>query len=386
MVLSNDVFAYHTSHNSSVCYFKDGKIEWSLEEERVSRQKHDQRPYLTIAEYLKDVPGWILHSCLVYPDDIDAANKVMAFCNGLIFKMISKEKRIDKTPVFEDGELTVLCRTNESPNMMDCSNEHHLYHASIGFYNSGFEDAAVLIVDGAGAWTDKCAHEVETIYKASYPHSFEKLHKRAVPWQTLLDKHTISNPTSGIGMAYSGVSAFLGFGTLECGKLMGLASYGEDDPNIKPFLVDGQIDESLWKRNKHGVELLPYDYIADRSGWVEVLRKNETDPTKFQNLCNLAYRMQKDFETYMINLIHKALELSGSNNIVISGGCALNCVANYEYLKHLPEGVKLYVEPVSSDAGTAAGLAMYGWRNLTKSTEIYPLKDLYWGPQHEILL
>ena len=43
----------------------------------------------------------------------------------------------------------------------------------------------------------------------------------------------------------------------------------------------------------------------------------------------------------------------------MTGGCALNCVANYEYLKHLPKDVKLYIEPVSSDAGTSIGLAKY---------------------------
>ena len=46
-----------------------------------------------------------------------------------------------------------------------------------------------------------------------------------------------------------------------------------------------------------------------------------------------------------------------SKNIVLTGGCALNCVANYEYLKHLPKDVNLYVEPISSDAGTSIGLA-----------------------------
>ena len=55
-------------------------------------------------------------------------------------------------------------------------------------------------------------------------------------------------------------------------------------------------------------------------------------------------------------------------------------------MKQLPEGAKLYVEPVGNDAGTSAGMAMYGWRQLTKSTEIYPLKNLYWGLEHEILL
>ena len=69
-----------------------------------------------------------------------------------------------------------------------------------------------------------------------------------------------------------------------------------------------------------------------------------------------------------------------------TGGCALNCVANYEYLKHLPKDAKLYVEPNSTDAGISMGMAMYCWRDITKSTEIFPLKNLYLGPaDNEIL-
>ena len=85
----------------------------------------------------------------------------------------------------------------------------------------------------------------------------------------------------------------------------------------------------------------------------------------------------------MINLINKAIELGDSKNIVLSGGCALNCVANYEYLKHLPEGYKLYVEPISTDAGTAVGMAMYNHYMIFKSHDINPLKSLYLGPPRE---
>ncbi len=338
MVSSNNILSYNCSHDAAVCYLKDGKIEWMVEEERVSRKKHDYRPYLALIDSVRRIDDidLALHTTLHHTDDPKLADNVLNFTCDLIQKI------------------------KEKPNFMDCSAEHHLHHAALGFYNSGFEDAAVLVVDGAGAYVDGGGHEVETIYKASYPHTFDKVHQRAVPWYK---GSTLTEYTIGIGFVYAGISEYLGFGTLECGKLMGLSSYGKEDPNIKSFLVDGEIDESMWERDPCGVKFKPY---------------GDLDPA------NLAWRCQKDFETYMITLIKKALKVS--NNIVLSGGCALNCVANYEYLKHLPEGAKLYVEPVSTDAGTSVGLAMYGWRQLTKSTEIYPLKDLYWGLEHEILL
>ena len=344
MASSNNIIAFNCSHNGAVCYLKNGKIEWFIEEERTSRKKHDHRPYLTLTKVGEIVDGidWALHTTIHHIDDIKLGERVINLCCELISKAMYRSA----------GETKC--------NFMDCSDEHHLHHAALGFYNSGFEEAAVLVVDGAGAWVDGGGHEVETIYKASYPHTFDKVHQRAVPWYK---ESTLTDYTIGIGFVYAGISEYLGFGTLECGKLMGLSSYGKEDPNIKSFLVDGEIDESMWDRDPCGVKFKPY---------------GDLDPA------NLAWRCQKDFETYMISLIKKASEVS--NNIVLSGGCALNCVANYEYLKHLPEGAKLYVEPVSNDAGTSAGMAMYGWRQLTKSTEIYPLKDLYWGLEHEILL
>ena len=351
MVSSHNILSFNCSHDAAVCHLKDGKVEWFIEEERVSRKKHDHRPYLSLVDGVRrlDDIDLALHTTLHHSDDPTLADKVL------------------------DVTCELIQKVKDKPKLMDCSAEHHLHHAALAFYNSGFEEAACLIVDGAGAYVEGGGHEVETIYKASYPHSFEKIYQRAVPWYK---GSTLTDYTIGIGFVYAGISEYLGFGTLGCGKLMGLAPYGEDDPNIKSFLVDGEVDETLWERDPNGVKFKPYDYI-DRD-------KSPDHEHTYRSQCNLAWRCQKDFETYMIALIKKASEVS--NNIVLSGGCALNCVANYEYLKHLPEGVKLYVEPVSADSGTAAGMAMYGWRNLTKSTEIYPLKDLYWGPQHEILL
>ena len=389
MAYSNPkILSYHTSHNASVCYLKDGKIEWMLEEERNTRRKHDHRPYTVISKYVEEAVDWILHSSLIYPDQIEDTDTIMAICNDVIAKATnkSKKKRSKRYSVKDNGHIIAqwVNPGEDLTEFSECSEQHHLYHAALGFYNSGFKEASVLVVDGAGAWIEKCGHEVETIYKASYPHTFEKISQGAVPWHTLMDRHTIKDPTSGIGMVYSGVSAFLGFGTLECGKLMGLSTYGKEDPNIKPFVVDGRVDESLWVRDKHGIELISYDYIDDRTEWIKLLNGESYDLDKCQHLCNLAWRCQKDFENYMLALIKKALE--HSNNVVLTGGCALNCVANYEYLKHLPEGAKLYVEPISSDAGISIGMAMHCWRHLTESMDINPIETLYLGPEHEILL
>jgi len=357
------IFSINAGHDASVTYLVDGNIQWMIEEERYSHRKHDEKPYLTITKSSDiDPTSVVLLTMLHHPDIPEKSKEVEDTCNVLTCKTLKRSEVKYK----------------------NCSDQHHLHHAAIGFYNSGFEDAVCLIVDGAGAFIDDCGHEVETIYKASYPCTFEKLHQRSVPWSTKVDTHTLKNPTTGIGMVYSGVAHFLGFGHLGSGSLMGLTPFGKENPNIKSFLTaDGEVDETLWKRIRQGTDFVPYDYLKGNIPVFDALK----DPTKkFQHLCDLAYRVQRDFETYMINLIKKAIELSGCKNIVLSGGCALNCVANYEYLKHLPEGVKLFVEPICYDAGVSAGQAMLQWRWSTQSVEIKPLNNLYLGPerQHEI--
>ena len=180
----------------------------------------------------------------------------------------------------------------------------------------------------------------------------------------------------GIGMAYSAVSSYLGFGGLGAGKVMGLAPYGKEDPNIKSFILDDgyTVDSNLFYRTRFGANFIPYDYLPPH---VEAVNTEK----HFQKLANLAWRLQEDFQTHMLFLLTDALERTNMRNLVLTGGCALNCVANYWYLDKLPKGVKLYVEPISNDAGVSLGLAKYLHYCETQSYKKHPLKTLYLGPE-----
>ena len=97
------------------------------------------------------------------------------------------------------------------------------------------------------------------------------------------------------------------------------------------------------------------------------------DPTKLDNRRDMAYAVQTQTQEEMVKLIRKAVETSGCKNVVISGGYGLNCVANYHYLGELKdEGIEIYVEPVSNDAGTAMGAALYYYHHMSKSIEKTP--------------
>jgi carbamoyltransferase len=98
----------------------------------------------------------------------------------------------------------------------------------------------------------------------------------------------------------------------------------------------------------------------------------------------MAYAVQTETQKAVVELIRHSVELSGCKNVVISGGYGLNCVANYHYLDALKdEGINIYVEPISNDAGTAMGAAMLWHHNVTKDTTVRSrADDVYLGPVH----
>ena len=354
------------THDSSVCQVTNGKIDWFAEEERFSRVKHDSFPSLALLNMdINSIDNKLQISGLYEPHNKDKfKNDAKSFCTQAVKKYTSEIAvgKIYKEVIQYEFYL-----------------QHHDFHCACGFYNSGFPRAAVLVVDGMGNPLDDKDNmqEVESIYTCGYPTIFKKHSINVTP--TYIEADTM-RLCFGIGMVYQAMSNYFGFGDFGSGKLMGLASYGEEDPNIKSFIHD---DDSLvidlFYRSRFGVTFIPYDYVRYPNDVDEFIDIDSKDIK--QRFANLAYRVQKDFETYMTALILKTLDVTGEKNLVLTGGCALNCVANYEYLKHLPEDVKLYVEPISTDAGTSIGLAKIDYYHATKSTSRHPLKTLYLGKE-----
>ena len=154
-----------------------------------------------------------------------------------------------------------------------------------------------------------------------------------------------------IGKAYDAVTDYLGFTLLECGKTMGLAPYGKPNKNIPDFFIHN----SEWSSVNPALVTPAFRDSA------------KININKFASLKNephedLAYKIQQETQEEVLKLIIKASEMSGKKNICLTGGYALNCVANYYYKEKLNElGINLYVEHNSSDAGTSIGAALLAY-------------------------
>ena len=391
-------------HNAGVCLLKDGEIVFAIEEERLSRYKYDGGPLASMIKIL-DYTDKIDYLAISHTQDAD--EPLNDYVRQDVYTALARKLRL-----IEDPETQVV----------KYHAQHHRSHAALAFYRSGFEKASAIIVDGAGTFVERpdgqTMFEVESIYDCAYPATFTEIYKHFGgngPWRT---EHynadgsateVMINDKAGIVKAYEAVTRFCGFDSIEAGKTMGLFPYGEPNkaPKIYTNAFGGNKDlftctypNGAWVDESEFPEIR--DRIYDPSDIIrsakdpdnqdeqdriqELLRKSDReDVTLLPSRRNMAYNVQVESQQLVLDLILKSIERTGNKNIVISGGYALNCVANYFFLKHLPEGVKIYVEPVSNDAGTAMGAAFYHYY-LTSQDNKLRTKDenLFLGPVQNI--
>ena len=340
-------------HDGSVTIMEDGKVIAHLLEERHKNMKHATDPLIALAKVEEFVDRVDLVSFTnLFPEHYSPQIYLT------YLKHLSQVKVPTQCPQFMDvrAHLQHPC--------------HHDLHAICAFRNSGFEDATVVVIDGAGTnhWYGK---ENQSIY--------EVLDTTTVIERTICGRGPceidnkevlapkdnglkVYNPSEeeipeclndianiGAGFSYSAVTEWLGWHGLDCGKTMGLSTYGKENSNI-PCLLDPI----------HGGNANFQPVIYGTRGMTSANLLNVPNELKdnkeFRQ--DLAYRIQKDYEDYLIATCERALSKSRSKNLVLTGGCALNCVANYRLLKSLPEDINLYVEPVSDDSGVSMGGAM----------------------------
>lgn len=340
-------------HNSSTTLLENGQIVYHLENERLSNRKYDAFPF----------------QCLT---NLDTSN-----LDNICIAGVGRLTPVDRFVSDDAYSLYVKTKENEYDIAVhDLSLSHHELHAAHAFYNSGFDEAICIVKDGMGSdvalngdmfQTGTYGRELSTTFSASYPANFDVIDKHvAVPFEAnhRFGNVLISN-NLGEGMAFQKTSMAFGFHELDAGKVMGLASYGEELPIS--IYQDGLIDNELFYigNDLHDTGV---NYIFE----------------DFDSKANFAYTLQKQTQEHVGQYILDMIEKTGCKNVCLSGGFFLNCVANYYYLSILPKDVNLYIEPVSSDAGTSIGAAKYMWHKKTGDTMKRPLTSLYLGPHRSV--
>jgi carbamoyltransferase len=219
--------------------------------------------------------------------------------------------------------------------------EHHLCHQASSFLISPFEEAASLSVDGCGEWTT-------TMTAYGKGNGFKILNRTNAP-------HTL-------GTFYNSVCEYLGFNFLEGpGKVMGLASYGNAEryyPELKKTVI-------LKDDGKFALDFSYFDFHITRTQ-KRYSRKFESifgPPRKkngeiTQHNMDIAAALQRVLEEACFHILSDLRKKTGSKNLCLSGGVALNSVMNGKILKNRIFD-NVFIQAAASDSGCSIGAAFY---------------------------
>ncbi|MCP4383355.1 MAG: carbamoyltransferase, partial [Hyphomicrobiales bacterium] len=242
--------------------------------------------------------------------------------------------------------------------------DHHLSHAASSYYFSGFDEAAVLTVDGVGEWAT-AAYGVGQGAVVSL-------------------SQEIRFPNS-LGLLYSTITAYLGFSVNDGEyKVMGLAPYGKDrfaDAFRRFARLTGDGDLELDQRY--------FDFSGDGRMYTDDLctllgrpvREPESALDQFH--FDVARSLQVFLEASLLAMCRYLHDRTGSSNLCLAGGVALNCVANSRILGEGPFD-RLFVQPAAGDAGGCLGAAALAHVVLTDSRpRASRLAHAFYGPGPE---
>ena len=348
-------------HDSAACLIEDGRIVAAAQEERFTRKKHDYR-------FPKNAVDYCLAEAGIEVEDLDH----VAFYDKPILKFERLlETYIRYAPLgfrmFLKGLPLWLKQKLRTPRELDAGlggkftgryvfTEHHESHAASAFFPSPFDEAAVLTLDGVGEWATASlgigrGNKLELTHELRFPHS--------------------------LGLLYSAFTYFTGF-RVNSGeyKLMGLAPYGE--PIYKDLFLDNLLD--LKEDGSFRLDMSYFAYCHKEvmtSKKLDALlggppRKPETELT--QREMDIAASIQAVTEEIMLRIARFAHQQTGSKNLCLAGGVALNCVGNGRILREGPfENV--WIQPAAGDAGGALGAALFVWHQLLGSPREATGKD-----------
>lgn len=314
-------------HDPAACLVGgDGTLVAFCEEERLSRVKHAERsgPLLAVAHCLEQAGA--------SPGDVEIV--AVGWDVPLAAPLYGVQWRLQDTPGWLKQYLGFDCSLRDMPEVRFVG--HHLAHATIAFEASDFDEAAVLVVDGNGD------DESISIYRAERDRPLVR--KRVWP------------RSHSLGYMYDAACRFVGFGPLQAGKLMGLSAYGraagsepwELLPGGRPAAPDEVDDGDGFNRYLRAWTARLERLAGDR----RVARARDElhlDPLAVQ----VAISAQEAIEQSMLALAALARELTGSENLCVGGGVALNCKAN-----GLLRG-PVFAPPAPHDAGAALGAAWH---------------------------
>ena len=307
------------SHDAALAVFSDDGLEFASHAERFSGIKNDPNLNKGLIDYALQ---W------GEPDEVIWYERP--------FIKTLRQLRAGQGWKYNENNIRSYLRSYGISAPIKYSSHHHS-HAAGGYFTSPFNNATIVCIDAIGefetltAWTAK-GSELTKIASQSYPHS--------------------------VGLWYSAMTQRVGLKPNEDEYiLMGMAAYG--DPKrlyndiVKDFVSYVHKGEVQFTKNLH-------------KGCLDWRKDLHTE----QDMYDIAAATQKVYEMILEELLRYFSKVTSSRNLVLMGGCALNCSANsiaYKYFDNV------WIMPNPGDAGSAIGCV------LAHKKEHMPMDHVYTG-------
>ncbi len=352
---------YSQMHDSSACIARDGEVLFAVAEERLSRAKHDPR-----------FPALSIQACLDYAgvraEDVDFVNQGWSpprapFLHDLKSFATGKQRLDSRALLNSTRSFLSMSHQRGGENRFRQSFgaskaqfrfvDHHLAHAISAYAYSGFDDAAVLVLDGRGAW------EATSLW---HGRNGNLKHIWTIPW-----------PNS-LGLFYAKFTHYLGFTPYsDEWKVMGLAPYGEPGVDLSEFIRPNENPYWVASKLMLAKDSAPLAPIEARMGPGRVPESELETRDK-----NIAWAVQDMCEQAMMTLAKTAIAQTGSRNLCLAGGVALNSKANGKiHASGLTE--KIFVQPAASDDGVCLGAVLAPYLDNGGKLPVRKMRHAYLG-------
>ncbi len=376
MTLILGLNAYHG--DSAACILRDGRLVAAAEEERFLRVKH-------WAGFPEQAVRYCLEEAGIGLAEIDriAVNRkpranlmrkaLFAFRKRPSLKLVTDRLRnAGRIGNLEEALATRFSVEEAAVRHKIRHVEHHLAHLASSFFVSPFEDAAVVSVDGFGdflsaMWGSGQDRRIEVLGRITFPHS--------------------------LGLFYQAITQYLGFWKYgDEYKVMGLAPYGRPNrmremEQIVRLVAEGgyQLGLDYFRHHAEGVEMVWEGgepvcgrIFTDRLEELLGPARQPEEPIE-QRHKDIAASLQEMYERAFFHLLDHVERRTGSKNLALAGGCAMNSVANGKIFERT--GFReLYVQAAAGDAGGAIGAAFATWHEECDGARGFVMDHAYWGP------
>ncbi len=334
-------------HDSAAALLRNGELIAAAQEERFTRKKHDfEFPNHAIQYCLREAQVTIqeIDHVVFYEKPFIKFERILE--TYLSYAPYGFNSFLKAIPLWLKQRLWIPDFIQEELDYQGkvMFSEHHESHAAAAFFPSPFEEAAFLTVDGVGEWTTASfgvgkGNRVAIHSEIKFPHS--------------------------LGLLYSAFTYYTGFRVNSAEyKVMGLAPYGE------PVYVD-LILEKLMDLKEDGSFKLNMEYFNYCAGLTMTNdkfhklfggppRKSES-PIRKKDM-DLARSIQHVTEEIMLKIVKHVHKTTGMKHLCLSGGVALNCVANGRILREGPFDT-IWIQPAAGGAGSALGAALLIWHH-----------------------